>query len=196
MTYAGEGKIILTTEIKLKLHDKMVKLLAIEEDLNNGSGFSFPVPPKWRRSLTGMSTSSHSSQISILLGGDNPLFFPTEMERDSQGVALYLSNLTQSYLVYGSVPPNTITWMEPLISTSTDTVFIKALTIQDLQKQLLLTVSSEDFTDPTTHGKLIQLTKEKGIQSILENTSVDALNHQASVKYLYKENLVELGENY
>ena len=30
----------------------------------------------------------------------------------------------------------------------------------------------------------------------MENTSVDTFNHQVSVKYLYKENLVELGENY
>ena len=42
-TYAGEGKIILNTEIKLKLHGRMLNLLAIEEYLNNGSGFSFPV---------------------------------------------------------------------------------------------------------------------------------------------------------
>ena len=30
----------------------------------------------------------------------------------------------------------------------------------------------------------------------MENTSMDTLNHQVSVKYLYKENLVNLGENY
>ena len=30
----------------------------------------------------------------------------------------------------------------------------------------------------------------------MENTSVDTLNHQVSVKYLNKENLVNLGENY
>ena len=81
MTYAGEGKIILTTEVKLKLYGKMLRLSAIEEDLNNGYGFSFPTPLKWRM-LTGTSTLSHSSQISILLGGDNHLFFPTEIECD------------------------------------------------------------------------------------------------------------------
>ena len=72
-----------------------------------------------------------------------------------------------------------------------DTVSIKAMMIQDIQEQLLLTVSAEDFTDPTTRSKLTHLTKEKGIQAILENTSVDALNHQVSVKYLYN-----LGENF
>ena len=107
MSYAGEGKIILTTEIKLKLNGHLLKLSAIEDDLKNGSGFSFPVPSKWR-SFVGTLTFSHSSQVSILLGGDNHLVFPTEMERDSQGVALYLSNLTQNYMIYGSVPPNII----------------------------------------------------------------------------------------
>ena len=99
-------------------------------------------------------------------------------------------------MIYGSVPPNIISWTEPLISNLSDTVFIKALTITDIQKQLLLTVSAEDYTDPTARSKLTKLTKEKGIQSIMENTSVDSLNHQVSVKYLYKENLVNLGENY
>ena len=116
MTYAGEGKTILTTEIKLNLHGKILNLSIIEEDLNNGPGFSLSVPPKWK-SIMGTSTSSHSGQIAILLGGDNHLFFPTEIERDSQGMALYQSNLTQSYMVYGSVPSNTITWVEPLISS-------------------------------------------------------------------------------
>jgi len=44
MTYAGEDKIILTTEIKLKLHGRILKLSSfIEVDLNNSSGFSFSV---------------------------------------------------------------------------------------------------------------------------------------------------------
>ena len=42
----------------------------------------------------------------------------------------------------------------------------------------------------------MQLTKEKEIQAIMENTIVDPINNQVSVKYLYKENLKELGENY
>ena len=51
-------------------------------------------------------------------------------------------------------------------------------------------------TDPVALGKLVQLTKEKGIQAIMENTPVDTVNNQVSVKYLYKENLKDLGENY
>ena len=90
MTYAGDGKVILTTEIKLKLNGKMLKLSAIEEALNNGSGFSFPTPSKWR-TFTGTLTSTHLGQISILLGGDNHLVFLSEVEHDSQGVATWSS---------------------------------------------------------------------------------------------------------
>ena len=46
LSYAGEGRVILTTEIKLKLNGNLLKLSEIEEDLNNGSGFSFPTPQK------------------------------------------------------------------------------------------------------------------------------------------------------
>ena len=105
MTYAGEGKIILTTKIKLKLNGKILKLSAIEEDLNNRSGFSFPVHPKWR-SLTGTSTSSHFGQISILIGGDNHIFCPELKQPDPELPGLH-----------GFVPPNIITWKEPLISS-------------------------------------------------------------------------------
>ena len=147
MTYAGEGKVLLTTEIKLRLNGKRLKLSCIEEDLNHGSGFSFPTPSKWT-CFTKTSTSSHPGQISILLGGDNHLVFPSEVERDDHGVALYQSKLTQNYLIYGSVEPRTITWTEPLVSTSIKTVFIKSLSIQDLQEQLLLTVSAEKFCNP------------------------------------------------
>ena len=104
MTYTGEGKVILTTEIKLRINGKILKLSSIEEDLNNGSGFSFPTPSKWT-SFTKSSTSSHTGQISILLSGDNHLVFPSEVERDDHGVALYQSRLTQNYLIYGSVEP-------------------------------------------------------------------------------------------
>ena len=173
----------------------MRRLSAIEEDLNNGSGFFFPTPPKCRI-FTGTSTLSYSGQIFILLGGDNHLFYPTEVECNPQGVTLYQSNLMQNYMVYGSVPSNTITWVEPLITTSVNTFFVKTLTIQNIQDQLLLAVSAETFTDPAARGKLVQLSKEKGIQAIMENTIVAPINNQVFVKYLYKENLEELGENY
>ena len=100
LTYSGKGRVILTTEVKLKLLGKTLRLATIEDDLNNGSG---QVPDKWR-SFTGTSTSQHTGQVEILLGGNNNLFFPSEIERDSQGMALYRRNLTQGYMVYGSVP--------------------------------------------------------------------------------------------
>jgi len=99
MTYAGEGNAILTTPVKLRLPGVTLTLTAIEEDLNNGTGFSFPVPSKWR-STVGSSTSQHSGQVSMLLGGDNNYHFPKEIERDSQGLALYQSKLTSNYLIY------------------------------------------------------------------------------------------------
>ena len=81
LAYSGEGKIILTTEIKLKLFGQILNLSAIEEDLKNGSGFLFPTPNKWKL-YTGTSVASHSSQISILLGRDNHKFFLSEEECD------------------------------------------------------------------------------------------------------------------
>ena len=98
-TYSGKARVILSTEVKLKLFGKTLRLATIEDDLNNGSGFSLLVPHKWR-SFMGTSTSQHTGQVEILLGGDNNLFLPSEIERDSQGMALYRSNLTQRYMVY------------------------------------------------------------------------------------------------
>ena len=98
-TYSGKARVILSTEVKLKLFGKTLRLATIEDDLNNGSGFSLSVPHKWR-SFMGTSTSQHTGQVEILLGGDNNLFFPSEIEHDSQGMALYRSNLTQRYMVY------------------------------------------------------------------------------------------------
>ena len=86
--------------------------------------------------------------------------------------------------------------MESLISTSINTVYVKSLTIQDLQDNFLLTTSAESFTEPVARNKLALLTKEKGIQAIMKNTTVDSSNHMVSVQYIYKENLVDLGENY
>ena len=72
----------------------------------------------------------HTGQVEILLGGDNNLFFPSEIERDSQGMALYRSNLTQGYKVYGSVPSNIVTWVEPLDPSSNRTRKFKRSTWQ------------------------------------------------------------------
>ena len=130
LTYAGEGKEILLTNIELNWYGHILKLSALEDDLNNSSEFTFPVPLKWR-SFTRTSTLHHSGQISILLGDDNHQVFPTELDCDAQGVALYQSKLTGNYMIYGSVPSNSITWREPFITSSINTVFIKTLVMKD-----------------------------------------------------------------
>jgi len=68
--------------------------------------------------------------------------------------------------------------------------------MQNIQEQLLLTVSAENFSDPTSRDKLNLLTKERGIQEIMKNTQVDKINNKVHVNYLYKETLKNLGDNY
>ena len=68
--------------------------------------------------------------------------------------------------------------------------------MQNIQEQLLLTVSAENFSDPTNRDKLNLLTKERGIQEIMKNTQVDKDKNKVQINYLYKETLENLGENY
>ena len=68
--------------------------------------------------------------------------------------------------------------------------------MQSIQEQLLLTVSAESFSDPTNRDKLNLLSKEKGIEEIMENTVVDKDKNKVLVNYLYTEKLVDLGENF
>ena len=145
------AKAKLYSLVKLRIKGKTLRLSTIEENLNNGSAFSFTIPPKWR-AFTKSSTSNHDGQGSILLGGDNLLSFPTEIERDPVGMALYRSTLTNNCMVYGSVPSNSITWSEaPLANTVNivNIVIINSLSVQDVQDQLLLLTSAEDFTTPS-----------------------------------------------
>ena len=131
LTYTREGKIILTNEIKWKLFGQILNLSAIEEDLNNGSGFSFPTPNKWRL-YTGTSVTSNSGQISILLGGYNHKFFPSEEERDNDGVALFRSKILQNFLIYGPVNPCTIICTDPINTNTFNNICVNALSIHDL----------------------------------------------------------------
>ena len=57
MTYAGEGKVVLTTTVKLRIKGKTLKLSTIDENLNNGSPSPSPSHPSGGRSL------SHQRQI-------------------------------------------------------------------------------------------------------------------------------------
>ena len=94
--------------------------------------------------------------------------------------------------MYGSLPTSTITWEEPIFSSATNTMFVKFLVVQDLQEHFLFTTSAEDFTNPSNRDKLLKITKEKGVQDIMANTTTN----KTSVVCLYKENLSEPRENY
>ena len=189
------AKAKLYSLVKLRIKGKTLRLSTIEENLNNGSAFSFTIPPKWR-AFTKSSTSNHDGQGSILLGGDNLLSFPTEIERDPVGMALYRSTLTNNCMVYGSVPSNSITWSEAPLANTVNTVIINALSVQDVQDQLLLLTSAEDFPTPSIREQLLKITKEQNIQAIMGNTVVDPIKGKVQVNCLYKPNLPSLGENY
>ena len=158
LTYTGEEKIILTTEIKLKLFGHVLKLSAIEEDLNNRSCFSFPTPT---------------------LGGDNHKFFPSEEECNDDRVALFRSKISQNFLIYGPFNLCTITWSDPINTNTFNNICINTLSIHDIQEQFLLTISLEKHSDPSSHDKLAQITKEKGILDIINNTFVDKVKPQS-----------------
>ena len=129
--------------------------------MNNGSGFSFPTPSKWRP-YTGTSITSHSGQISILLGGDNHKFFPSEEEHDDYEVALFRSKISQNFLIYGPVYSSIIAWSDPINTNTFNNICINALSIQDVQEQLLLTVSAEKYSDPSSRDKLSQIILGQG----------------------------------
>ena len=112
-----------------------------------------------------------------LLGGDTHIFFPSEEECDSYSIALYRSKIYQNYLIYRPVNPSIINLKDPVNSAiPINTVCIKFLSIHDLQEHLLLTVSAEKYSDPSTREKLAQITKEKGILDIMNNTFMDKVS--------------------
>ena len=76
-------------------------------------------------------------------------------------------------------------------------VCVKSLSLLKRQDQLLLTISAERFSDPTTREKLAQITKKKANKEILANTFMDNSNKRVSVTCLYEEDkLKKLGENH
>ena len=68
--------------------------------------------------------------------------------------------------------------------------------MQNIQEQLLPTVSTEDFSNPTNRQKLSSLSKESDVQEIMENTVVDKDLNKVLVNYLYTEKLNNLGEHF
>ena len=70
------------------------------------------------------------------------------------------------------------------------------MNVQALQDNLVLLYSAEEFTTPSNRSLLAQKIKVKGIKDIMDNTFVDLTKNKVCVKYLYKPNLANLGENY
>ena len=103
LAYNGTSEILPATEVKLFLANQVLKLTAIDSNLDSGSSYSFPTPHKWRK-YTKCSTTSHSGKISILLGGDNYDCHPCNVEKDKRGVYLLKSRLSSRHIIYGPVP--------------------------------------------------------------------------------------------
>ena len=75
-------------------------------------------------------------------------------------------------------------------------MFIHSVNVQTLQDNLVLLYSAEEFITPSNRSLLAQIIKEKGVKDIMDNTFVDLTKNKVCVKYLYKANLANLGENY
>ena len=111
-------------------------------------------------------------------------------------MALYHSTLINNYMVYRAVPSNSITWSKAPLTNTVNTIIINALSVQDVQDQLLQLTSAEDFTTPSNREQLLKITKEKNIQAIMDNNVVDPVKGKVQLNCLYKPNLPNLGENY
>ena len=109
---------------------------------------------------------------------------------------LWRSILTHQPIIYGAIDPELITWTDPEHKFSINTVCIQFVSMQRILEQLLLTVSADNFSDPTNRDKLNLLSKERGIKEIMENTVVNKDNNEVLVNYLCTETLANLGENF
>ena len=95
-----------------------------------------------------------------MLGDANYLSFLTEVEQDQWGVGLFKGKFSGKFIIFRPVDPSTITWIQSM--NNINTVWVKSISVFDLQKQVLITVSDEKYSDPTNREKLSQLNKEKG----------------------------------
>ena len=116
LPFMGGGSQVLATEVFLKLNGFNLQLYAIENELNNTSAFSIAMPNQWR-AYARHSQLSHSGKISILLGGDNFHAFPREQDRNSSGTALFKSEISNKYLIFGRSNPKILKWREPVKNT-------------------------------------------------------------------------------
>ena len=150
--YAGGEETILTTEIQLKLKYCTLQLYVFEDTLNNTSPFSILPPTQWR-ACTGGGRLSHSGKISILLGVDNFLAFPKEVDRDRSGLALFKSALTNKHLICGRANPSKIKYKHPTDRTSAHKIKVSPLSTPQDQGKVPLpspTPSRRQLTVPPT----------------------------------------------
>ena len=142
----------------------MLKLVVIDANLDSGSAYSFPTPPKWR-AYTGHNVTSHSGRVSILLGGDNFLNFLTEVEHDKWGAGLFKSKFSDKFIIFGSVNPSTITWSK--LVDIVNKVCTKSLTVFNIQGQLLDNNSAEKYSDSTNCENFHRSTKRRRSRRLL-----------------------------
>ena len=161
LAYNGTSEILPATEVKLFLANQVLKLTAIDSNLDSGSSYSFPTPHKWRK-YTKCNTTSHSGKISILLGGDNYDCHPYNVEKNKGGVFLLKSRLSSQHIIYGPVDPSSITWS--MSKNNINTVNVMSVSVMELQEHLLQTISAEKYLDLSNRDKLIQINKENGIR--------------------------------
>ena len=129
LAYNGTSEILPATEVKLFLGNQVLKLTAIDSNLDSGYTYSFPTSHKWRK-YTRCSTTSHSGKVSILLGGDNYECPPSNMEKDKRGVYLLKSRLSNQHIIYGPVDPSSITWL--ISKNSINMVNVMSVSVMDL----------------------------------------------------------------
>ena len=118
LAYNGTSEILPATEVKLFLGNPVLKLTAIDSNLDSGSNYSFPTPHKWRK-YTKCNTTSHSGKVSILLRGDNYECHPFNIERikEEYTCSKVGCQINISYMVLwthpqspGHYPRTTTTW--------------------------------------------------------------------------------------
>ena len=153
LDFTGQCQLCNATEVKLNLYNLVLKLVVVDANLHSGSTYLFPTPYKWR-AHTGHNVTSHSGRVFILLGGDNFLNFPSEVEVDKWGAGLFKSIFSYKFIIFGSVNPSTITWSKPV--DIINTVCTKSLTVLVIKGQLLPNKYVEN-KDNANHGREIQI---------------------------------------
>ena len=109
LAYNGTSDHLPATEVELNIGGKMLKMIAVDSNLNCGAAYSFPTPAKWRKQI-GKNVISHSGKVSILLGGDHHIYHPAVVEKDQQGMSLLKSELSDKHIIFGRVNPTSMTW--------------------------------------------------------------------------------------